>query len=154
MASRDPVTPEEWRSFFDAEVKMVADALELYTDGLMDRLLQMAMVDPDVSAPNNAELFRMHNLARRAFEHFDASCNTALVQLRVRCGNRARFKLNDRVTVVRLLNDIDPRELVGFTGVVQDVEELAGPQFNYTVSGRYLNEQQLELADATSAISQ
>lgn len=62
-----------------------------------------------------------------------------------RCGPFPRFSVGDLVRVVRVYGFATP-DLLGFEGVVGEIDSVPGPQHNYDVSGRYLNEQMLELA--------
>ena len=57
----------------------------------------------------------------------------------------AKFKVGDKVKVVRLLDETTNRELIGFVGTVNEVEPLCNGETNYTVSNRYLHEAELEL---------
>jgi hypothetical protein len=58
-----------------------------------------------------------------------------------------KFRLGQKVMVVRLmLGTIDRSGLLGFTGTVQEVEDLPNGEFNYEVDECYLNEYMLELA--------
>lgn len=81
------------------------------------------------------------------------------MNVHVHCGPEPRFKIGDRVKVVRIVDDITSHDLIGFIGNVTEVESLAPlgwcscgenlgdtMQHNYDVDGRYLNEQMIELA--------
>jgi hypothetical protein len=56
----------------------------------------------------------------------------------------AKFQVGQKVRVVRIDDGITSRELIGFVGVVEEVEALCNGEYNYEVSGHYLNEYMLE----------
>lgn len=58
----------------------------------------------------------------------------------------AKFKIGDRVKVVKILDSITTPDLLGFTGTVREVEPLPNGHYNYDVDGHYLNEEMLEAA--------
>src|SRR5436853_130545 len=55
-----------------------------------------------------------------------------------------KFRPGDVVKVAHQV-PLMSEELMGFTGTVEEVENPGGDQWNYTVDGRYLNEQMLEM---------
>jgi hypothetical protein len=60
---------------------------------------------------------------------------------------KPRFKIGQQVKVHRMIvqyNDREVPKLLGFTGTVDEIEELPNGEFNYDVSGHYLNEYMLE----------
>jgi len=56
----------------------------------------------------------------------------------------AKFAIGDRVKVVRLLDYITSRSLVGIVGTIREIEELPNGQFNYYVDKHYMHEEELE----------
>jgi len=63
----------------------------------------------------------------------------------------AKFSVGERVKVVRLLDDITSRELIGLIGVIEEIDliEIDGRiiQVNYYVDGHYMHEEELERVD-------
>ncbi len=55
----------------------------------------------------------------------------------------AKFSVGDKVKVVKLLDDITNRDLIGMIGTIEEIDELIG-QVNYYVDGHYMHEQELE----------
>lgn len=63
-------------------------------------------------------------------------------------GPEPRFKVGQRVRLQRIIASdyLTSHDLLGFEGVVKEVEGLSNGEFNYEVGGHYLNEYMLELA--------
>lgn len=58
--------------------------------------------------------------------------------------SQPRFQAGDQVKIVRILDDITSRELIGLIGAVQEVDPLPNGDFNYYVDGHYMHEAELE----------
>jgi hypothetical protein len=56
---------------------------------------------------------------------------------------RAKFSVGEKVMVVRLLDDITSRELIGMVGTIEEIDELPNGEFNYYVDGHYMHEEEL-----------
>jgi len=57
-----------------------------------------------------------------------------------------KFQPGDRVKVVRLLDEMTSRELIGKRGTIEEVDELPNGDYNYTLTdGTYVHEEELEL---------
>jgi len=104
---------------------------------------------------------------RRRMEHTGESYSTARMVLMQpvieSCAPEPKFKVGDQIRVVRVLDDITDKNLIGCTGTIMEVESL--PHFesiqyqhNYDVSlnrgggiitgPHYLNEQMLDGVEA------
>lgn len=59
----------------------------------------------------------------------------------------AKFKVGDKVKIVRLLDDMTSRELIGKFGVVQELDPLPNGETNYYISGHYMHEAELEVIE-------
>lgn len=59
-----------------------------------------------------------------------------------------KFAVGQKVKVVKILDDITNKDLLGFTGTVREVDPLPNGEYNYDVDGHYLNEPMLELVSA------
>ncbi|MBA7700301.1 hypothetical protein ES703_109012 [subsurface metagenome] len=57
-----------------------------------------------------------------------------------------KFKEGDMVKIVRLLDEITSRSLIGKTGTVREIEPLPNGEFNYYVDTHYMHEDELELS--------
>jgi len=56
----------------------------------------------------------------------------------------AKFFIGERVKIVKLLDDITNRKLIGVVGVIEGIDELPNGQVNYYVGSHYMHEQELE----------
>jgi hypothetical protein len=54
-----------------------------------------------------------------------------------------KFSVGEKVKVVKLLDDITSRELIGMVGIVEEIDKLPNGDFNYYVSGHYVHEEEL-----------
>ena len=59
----------------------------------------------------------------------------------------AKFQVGDKVKIVRLLDEMTSRELIGKVGTIQEVEPLPNGETNYYVDGHYMHEAELEAAE-------
>lgn len=91
------------------------------------------------------EAYLSHTFDCRACERFtfERACQVINRRRLPRPPKRPRFDVGQRVRVVAILDAITSTDLLGFEGTVEEIDELPGDQFNYTVDGRYLNEQML-----------
>ena len=55
-----------------------------------------------------------------------------------------KFSVGEKVKVVRLLDNITDRRLIGMIGIVEEIEELPNGQVNYYINGHYVHEEELE----------
>jgi len=56
-----------------------------------------------------------------------------------------KFSVGDKVRVVRLLDNITSRDLIGKSGIIEEIEKLPNGQVNYYISGHhYMHEEELE----------
>lgn len=60
----------------------------------------------------------------------------------------AKFSVGDKVKVMKLLDDVTNRDLIGMVGTIEEIEELIG-QVNYYVDGHYMHEQELAKVNDT-----
>lgn len=56
----------------------------------------------------------------------------------------AKFKVGDKVKVVRLLDEMTNRKLIGMVGTIEEIDPLPTGDFNYYVDGHYMHEEELE----------
>lgn len=56
----------------------------------------------------------------------------------------AKFKIGQRVKIVRLLDEMTSRDLIGKVGTIVEVEPLPNGETNYFVDGHYMHEAELE----------
>ncbi|MEK7503523.1 MAG: zinc ribbon domain-containing protein [Patescibacteria group bacterium] len=61
---------------------------------------------------------------------------------------RAKFSVGEKVKVVRLLDTMTNRSLIGMVGTIEEIDQLIG-QVNYYVDGHYMHEQELEKVNDT-----
>lgn len=54
------------------------------------------------------------------------------------------FTVGARVKIVRILDNMTNKELIGTVGTVQEIDPLANGAFNYDVNGHYMHEEELE----------
>lgn len=55
----------------------------------------------------------------------------------------AQYQVGDTVQVVKLLDETTSKDLIGFTGKVDEVDPLPNGDFNYYVGGHYMHEEEL-----------
>lgn len=60
---------------------------------------------------------------------------------------KPKFKMGQRVKIVRLLDATTTRELIGKEGNITEIDPLANGEFNYRVGDHYMHEGELEEAD-------
>lgn len=59
---------------------------------------------------------------------------------------KAKFSVGQRVKIVRILNNLTTRELIGHEGVIMEVEPLPNGDFNYYVDNYYyMHEEELKV---------
>ena len=58
---------------------------------------------------------------------------------------KAKFQIGDKVVIVRLLDEMTNKDLIGFIGTVQEIDPLPNGEYNYYVDGHYMHEAELEL---------
>lgn len=56
----------------------------------------------------------------------------------------AKFKIGDKVKIVRLLDEMTNRELISMVGTIKEIDPLPNGDFNYYVDGHYMHEEELE----------
>lgn len=55
-----------------------------------------------------------------------------------------KFTIGTRVKIVRILDDMTSKDLVGTVGTVREIDPLSNGDFNYDVDGHYIHEEELE----------
>jgi len=55
-----------------------------------------------------------------------------------------KFTVGQEVKIVKLLDTLTSRELIGKEGVIREIDQLANGAFNYDVDGHYMHEEELE----------
>ena len=58
---------------------------------------------------------------------------------------KAKFRVGQKVKVVRLMDTISSRDLISLVGSVEEVDSLPNGEYNYYVDGHYMHEGELEL---------
>jgi hypothetical protein len=58
----------------------------------------------------------------------------------------AKFEVGDKVQVVRLLDQMTSKELIGFVGTIREIDSLPNGDFNYYIDDHYMHEGELEFA--------
>lgn len=56
----------------------------------------------------------------------------------------AKFEVGQEVKVVRILDSMTSKDLIGLVGTVREVEPLPNGDYNYWVDGHYMHEEELE----------
>ena len=57
----------------------------------------------------------------------------------------AKFSVGEKVKIVRLLDDITNRDLIGKIGTIEEIETLPNGEVNYYLAeGHYIHEEELE----------
>ncbi len=57
-----------------------------------------------------------------------------------------KFKEGDKVKIIKLLDEMTSRDLIGKVSTIQEVDPLPNGDFNYYVDGHYMHEAELEAA--------
>ncbi len=65
--------------------------------------------------------------------------------------NIAKFSVDERVKIVRLLDNATSRDLIGKIGTIEEINQLPNGEFNYCVDGHYVHEEELERVDNEEA---
>lgn len=60
---------------------------------------------------------------------------------------KPRFTVGQRVKIVRILDNITTREIIGYEGIITEVEKLPNGDFNYYVDNLYMHEEELEVVE-------
>jgi hypothetical protein len=59
----------------------------------------------------------------------------------------SKFAVGERAKIVRLLDDITNRDLIGLVGTIEEVEPLPNGDTNYYLDGHYVHEEELEAVE-------
>ncbi len=55
----------------------------------------------------------------------------------------AKFVVGDRVKIIKLLDEMTNRDLIGHEGRIQEVDPLPNGEYNYYVDDHYMHEAEL-----------
>ena len=58
--------------------------------------------------------------------------------------SKAKFSIGQRVKVVKLLDTLSNKELIGLVGTIDEIDSLPNGDFNYYVDNHYMHEEELE----------
>jgi hypothetical protein len=56
----------------------------------------------------------------------------------------SKFRVGDRVRIVKLLDSITSRALIGKTGIIREIDPLPNGETNYYMGDHYMHEAELE----------
>ena len=60
---------------------------------------------------------------------------------------KAKFAVGQRVKIVRILDNVTSKKLIGRKGIIVEVDPLPNGDFNYYVGDQYMHEEELETAE-------
>lgn len=63
-----------------------------------------------------------------------------------------KFKVGDKVRIVRLVDTITSQSIIGQVGTITEVDDLPNGDYNYRMDSYYVHEEELELSPAKAII--